>query len=204
MTIPTKIRPPTERLQLIQEAAKVEQEEWQHRCIIHLFIIPCYSPLINPSPQKAWPLLSCLGKCHPSERVWDTAGERKDKFSVCILISLTSAYLLLWKWGNSGEAERAGPATCRLLWQLMWIWPHYCWQVWEKKPKQNKTWRTSAIYCEYGKKSLTFILPLEHLNQAARCKRGCQGFFFVFFCYCNPEIGRWEYSGAEAFTVTVH
>lgn len=138
MTIPTKIRPPTERLQLIQEAAKVEQEEWQHRCIINLFIIPCYSPLINPSPQKAWPLLSCLGKCHPSERVWDTAGERKDKFSVCILISLTSAYLLLWKWGNSGEAERAGPATCRLLWQLMWIWPHYCWQVWEKKLNKTK------------------------------------------------------------------
>lgn len=35
-----------------REGGGARREEWQHRCIIHLFIIPRYSPLITPSPQK--------------------------------------------------------------------------------------------------------------------------------------------------------
>lgn len=46
--------PLMERLQLIQEEAKVEreEEEWQHRCIIHLFIIPSLFASHQSEPTK--------------------------------------------------------------------------------------------------------------------------------------------------------
>lgn len=61
LTIPTKIRTHhrTNSSWHRKRGRWSRKSRWQHRCIIHLFIIPCFSPHIIPSPQKtACPLFS--------------------------------------------------------------------------------------------------------------------------------------------------
>lgn len=85
LTIPTKIRPLTgpTPADTGRDGGGAGREEWQHWCIIHLFIIPHYSPLIIPSPQKpVCPLFFCLRKCHLSERDWDGEEEKGHIFSL--------------------------------------------------------------------------------------------------------------------------
>lgn len=89
LTIPTKIRQPlrTDRGWQRNGGRWGRKSKWQHRCIIHLFVIRRFSPLIIPrSPQK--PVSSvffCLGKCHLSERDWEEAA-RRNIFLAWILI----------------------------------------------------------------------------------------------------------------------
>lgn len=85
LTIPTKIRPLTglTPADTGRDGGGAGREEWQHWCIIHLFIIPHYSPLIIPSPQKpVCPLFFCLCKCHLSERDWNGEEDKGHIFSL--------------------------------------------------------------------------------------------------------------------------
>lgn len=116
LTIPTKIRPLTgpTPADTGRGGGGAGREEWQHWCIIHLFIIPHYSPLIIPSPQKpVCPLFFCLCKCHLSERDWDVEEEKGHIFSLNFDFLHSCQYCVLhffcyWaKWTHSSHSKRA-------------------------------------------------------------------------------------------------
>lgn len=110
------------------------REEWQHRCIIHLFIIPCFSPLIIRKPLFFFSFLPTprLHKCHLSERDWDGAGKKGRIFSprnldfICSLAGAVSLGRLNTHknidWVRSRQVRSCTPLSHRYR-ELARAWP---------------------------------------------------------------------------------
>lgn len=98
-----------------REGGGAGREEWQHRCIINLFIILRYSPLIIPSPQKNTlpspfpsPQMSSVGawlrRCR-SERIYFQPEFRFP--SLLPVLCLQGQMNIHWTWTKQAGSCRA-------------------------------------------------------------------------------------------------
>lgn len=110
-----------------REGGGAGTEEWQHRCIIHLYIIPRFFLLSSFwAPQKkeekkkgrAWPVFFCLCKWHVSERDWGCADGKGCIFSLNLDFIYSHWYWVMelsckwrqhrWKWETSRWESHRG------------------------------------------------------------------------------------------------
>lgn len=94
-----------------REGGGARREEWQHRCIIHLFIIPRYSPLITPSPQKTSLPSLFLSSQMSSAGAWlRWCGRERRHFhpefrfpSLLPVFIYLFIYFIIFFWGGANE-----------------------------------------------------------------------------------------------------